>query len=302
MKKLIFSIMLIFCFSLAYGQTRFKHILITNDDGIEDADRLAALAKGLQDSADRISIIVPAFDRSGTSNHSAYGKYRSVLEITCRYVDKKNNIAAYTLPANPADCVLLGLGGFFGEDRPDLVLSGINGGPNIGPGWFGSGTIGAARSAAFLGVKAIAFSGFDDNNKESFSVIPGWINKFISSGVIEAMDKNSYLTVGFPRIPFEKIKGVRLAERRVSFDRPELFRFGKIYGKEPHVPDNKTIWSLEPTGNPSNLEIKQDDYYLRQGFVIITPMTIDENNRTLMQNIRKKLDLIPDFPKSGERE
>ncbi len=296
MKKYMLFLILFFCFNVIYGQARFKHILITNDDGIEDADRLLALARGVKDAANHISIIVSTFDRSGTSNHTTYGKHQSVLEITCKYIDKDNNITVYTIPANPADCVLLGLSGFFGENRPDLVLSGINSGPNIGPGWFGSGTIGAARTAAFLGVKAVALSGFDSNNKDSFSVIPKWINEFISSGLIETIDKNSYFTVGFPRIPLEKIKGVRLKKRRISYDRPELISFSKIYGKEPHVTRNKTIWVLESNQNLNHSETKYDDYFLQQNFIIITPMTIDENNRTLMNEIQEKRNLIPDFP------
>jgi 5'-nucleotidase len=297
MKKHILLLMLFLCFHLAYGQTKFDHILITNDDGIEDADRLLALAKSVKNVANRVSIIVSAFDRSGTSNHAVYGKYQSTLEVTCRYLDKENNIAAYTLPANPADCVFLGLSGFFGDDRPDLVLSGINSGPNIGPDWFGSGTIGAARTAAFLGVRAIAFSGFDDDYEKSFSVIPDWIKEFISSGFIDEIGKNSYLTVGFPRIPFEEIKGVRLAARRASYNNPERLSFNKIYGEEPDVPDNETIWVLEVTGNPINQETKHDDYYLQQGFIIITPMTIDENDSALMHKPREKTDLIPKFYK-----
>ncbi len=297
MKKHIMVLMLLLCFHLAYGQTRFNHILITNDDGIEDADRLLALSKSVKDVANRVSIIVSAFDRSGTSNHTIYGKYQSTFEVTCKYFDKENNISAYTLPANPADCVLLGLSGFFGDDRPDLVLSGINSGPNIGPDWFGSGTIGAARMSAFLGVKAIAFSGFDDDNNESFSVIPGWITKFISSGFIDEISRNSYLTVGFPRIPFEDIKNVILAERRVSHDYPELIHLKNIHGKEPHVPENTTIWVIGSAENLDDKEIKKDDCYFQQGFIIITPMTIDENNSVLMKKLKEKTDLIPKFYK-----
>lgn len=295
MKKHVLFILLLLCFQLSYGQTKFHHILITNDDGIEDAERLLALAERVSNVADRVSIIVSAFDRSGTSNHTTYGKYQSVLEITCEYCDKEKNITVYTMPANPADCVLLGLGGFFGDDVPDLVLSGINGGSNIGPDWFGSGTIGAVRTSAFLGVKAIAFSGFDDDNKKSFSLIPKWIEEFISSGIADEIGKNNYLTVGFPEIPFEKIKGVKLAERRISYDKTDVFSFKKIYGEEPQNTGHKTIWTLEITGNPVDHDHKYDDSYLYEGYIIITPMSIDENDKTLMKKLKEKTNLIPGF-------
>lgn len=295
MKKRILLLMMFLCVYLVSGQTRFKHILITNDDGIEDSDRLFALALSVKDVANRVSIIVSAFDRSGTSNHTLYGKYKSSFEVTCEYVDKNKNIAVYTIPDNPADCVLLGLSGFFGDDRPDLVLSGINSGPNIGASWFGSGTIGAARTAAFLGVKAIAFSGFNKRNKKSFSMIPKWIKAFISSGIIDEIGKNSYLTVGFPRIPLEDIKGIKLVERRISYDNPEAFIMKKIYGNQPHLRENETIWIPEITKNPNDKNLKYDDFYLQKGFIVITPMTINENDTNLLKKLKKKNDRIPKF-------
>lgn len=302
MKKFFLIIVFLLCGSLANGQSRFDHILITNDDGIEDSDRLIALAKSVKDVADRVSIIVSVFDRSGTSNYTAYGKYQSTFEVTCEYLDNENNIAVYTLPSYPADCILLGLGGFFGDDRPDLVLSGINSGPNIGPAWFRSGTIGAARTSAFLGVKAIALSGFDDDYEPSFSVIPGWIKELISSGFIDGMEKHSYLTVGFPRLPFEKIKGVRLVERRISYDKPELIGFRKIYGEEPHAADKTTIWAVEVTGNPIDPNTKYDDHYLQQGFIVITPMSVDENSSSMINRLKQKTGLIPKFNKKTQND
>lgn len=296
MKKFILLLLFVGV-NLTFAQTRFSHILITNDDGIEDADRLLALAKGVSNVADRVSIVVSEFDRSGTSNHTTFGKHQSTLQVTCKYYDKENNIAVYTTPGNPADCVILGLGGLFGDDVPELVLSGINGGPNIGPEWFGSGTIGAVRMAAYFGVKAIAFSGFDSDNEKSFSVIPDWIAKFILSGFINDIDKYSYLTVGFPEIPFEEIKGSKLIERRVTYDKPEALGFKRIYGDEPNIPKNTTVWTLDIKGNPFDMEVKLDDYYLHQGFITITPMTIDENDNTLKKRLEEKVGLIPEFNK-----
>jgi 5'-nucleotidase len=289
-------------FALLFIQTsttqkpyKYNHILITNDDGIEDVDRLLALAKSVKKVAEKASIVVSAFDRSGTSNQTTFGKYQSTLEVTCRYLDKKNNITIYTIPGNPADCVLLGLSGLFPNDKPDLVLSGINGGANIGPGWFGSGTIGAIRASAFLGVKGIALSGFDDDDKRSFKVVPEWVTKFISSELIKEIDKNSYLTIGFPDVPLEKIKGIKMAQRRVSLDNPNAIRFHKVVGKNPHEPENKTIWSIKSVGEINNKSIKSDDTYLKEGYIIITPMSIDENNITLKNTFQKKTKLISEF-------
>lgn len=279
----------------AQNNVRVNHILITNDDGIEDADRLIALAKSVKAVANRVSIVVSSFDRSGTSNHTTFGKHQLTLQVTCKYYDKENNIAAYVTPGNPADCVLLGLQGLFQDDKPDLVLSGINGGANIGPEWFTSGTIGAVRTAAFLGVPGIALSGFDDDDERSFKLIPQWITKLISSGLLTELTKNSYLTIGFPKVPLEKINGVKLSSRKISVDNPELITSHKILGDDPYKPENSTVWSIKYTGAIRDSVIKQDDAFLKEGYIIITPMSIDENNTVVFEVLQKKRNQIPEF-------
>ena len=174
-------------------------------------------------------------------------------------------------------------------------MSGINGGANIGPGWFGSGTIGAIRMSAFLGVRGIALSGFDDDDERSFEVIPQWITQFISSAIMDEIDKNSYLTIGFPEIPLEEIKGVKVADRRISYDEPDSIVFYKIHGDDPHKPKNTTVWALKHLGNPIDTSVKYDDIYLKEGYIVITPMSINENNTKLLSAFQIGMDQIPQF-------
>lgn len=288
-------VLLIFVHSVvAQNDFKYNHILITNDDGIADADRLLALARSVKKVANRVSIVVSTFDRSGTSNQLTFGKHQTTIEITCKYDDPESNISAYVTPGNPADCVLIGLSGLFGEDRPDLVLSGINGGANIGLGWFSSGTIGAIRTAAFLGVPGIALSGFDDDDPRSFTVIPDWVTKLISSDVIDHLGRNNYLTVGFPDTSLDEIKGVKVARRKISFDQPEAIVFQKIHGEEVNTPENTTIWTLNDWGISRGQE-EIDMTYLEAGYIVITPMTINENNEQLLKTLEGRRELIPDF-------
>ena len=282
-------------FGLAQKGIKYSHILITNDDGVEDADRLLALAKSVKKVSKRVSIVVSSFDRSGTSNHTTFGKYQSSLEITCEYQDTINNISLYETPGNPSDCVLLGLNGLFPEDKPDLVLSGINSGANIGPGWFRSGTVGAIRTAAFLGVRGVALSGFDDDDERSYKAIPKWVTQLISSDLITQVDKNSYLTVGFPEIPLEEIKGIKIVERKISLNNPESVVFNMIHGNDPHNEENKTIWTMEYRGDTKVSPNKYDEDYLKEGYIVITPMTVNENNTFLINSFLEKVNAIPQF-------
>lgn len=297
MRKLIPILGLLICVHCVTAQNDFKynHILITNDDGIGDADRLLALASSVKKVANRVTIVVSAFDRSGSSNQLTYGKHRKTIEVTCKYDDPENNISAYEIPGNPADCVLIGLSGLFGEDRPDLVLSGINGGANIGLGWFSSGTIGAIRTSAFLGVPGVALSGFDDDDPRSFEVIPNWVAQFISTDLVSQLGENDYLTVGFPEVPLDEVKGIKLASRMISFDQPESIVFRKIHGDEIDKPDNTTIWTLQDWGNINAANKENDLTSLAAGFIVITPMSIDENHGQLLKTFQNQKDLIPEF-------
>lgn len=274
-------------------QKMYNHILITNDDGIEDKDRLIALAKHVGTIANRVSIMVSNRDRSGTSNYTLIGKHQDSLVVNTLAEKSADNISIHVVSGNPADCVLLGLSGFFGSDRPDLVLSGINGGPNTGPGWIGSGTIGAIRAAATLGVKGIALSGFDSSDERSFTLVPQWITAFISSKAISLLQKNDYLTIAFPE-PMKTIKGVKLIERRISPDNPRQLAFREETGKELDKGDSMTIWRFYYKGDPIDKTITRfDDSFLENGYIVITPMTINENNEPLFKRLVEVE--IPDF-------
>lgn len=275
--------------------SKFNHILITNDDGIENIDILIALAMSMKLISNRVSIVVSTQDRSGSSNYLAFGKYKSSYEITTEYFDENKKIGIFTIPAYPADCVLLSLSGLFSNDRPDLVLSGINGGSNIGPAWFNSGTIGAVRTATFLGVKGISFSGFDDDNKDAFRTIPAWIAKFLDSGIIEKIEQDSYLTVAFPEMPLDKIKGIKISKRRISYSHPKAIHFNKVHGGDINESNGKTIWAFAPKEKPSDETAKDDVYYLVKGFIIISAMTINENNEGLLEKLKSMESILPKF-------
>lgn len=285
---LIFIGVISFC-DHSYANTKnnhYKHILITNDDGIGDIERLKGLADAVKGSADRVSIFVSDADRSGSSNHTVLGKHLKTLSVTIVSVDTINHISVYTTPGNPADCVLLGLSGFFGDDRPDLVLSGINGGANSGPEWFGSGTIGAARMAGFLGVKAVALSGCDEKNP-NFPAVTKWIDRFINSPSVKLIEKNQYITIGFP----EKgsIKGIKAAERRVSCEFPENIITKKVSPALDKSEANTSNWTMDFKADPRDMNRSFDDTYIRDGYIVVTVMSIDENNKPATKKIVRSL-------------
>ncbi len=123
------------------------HILLSNDDGV-DAPGLRALHEALRARGHRVSVVAPSVDRSGSSvSVTTHGSLR-VREVA-------PGISA--VDGTPADCVRVALATLL-DEPPDLVVSGVNFGQNIGAGTVSSGTVGAAITAAALGVPAIAVS------------------------------------------------------------------------------------------------------------------------------------------------
>ncbi|MFZ6014429.1 MAG: hypothetical protein ACOYXT_29085, partial [Bacteroidota bacterium] len=88
---------------------------------------------------------------------------------------------------------------------------------------------------------------------------------------------------------------VKLSSRKISFDKPELITAHKIYGDESHKPENSTVWSIKYAGAVSDIGIKLDDAFLKEGYIVITPMSIDENNTVLFEDLQKKRNQIPEF-------
>lgn len=124
------------------------HILLTNDDGY-DAPGILALQRALKASGHRVTMVAPSEEQSATSMSTT--PHRS---IALQQLDADS----WHLDARPADTVLVALNHLLVEDPPDLVLAGINFGPNLGIGLHASGTVGAAVMALIHGFPAIAVS------------------------------------------------------------------------------------------------------------------------------------------------
>jgi 5'/3'-nucleotidase SurE len=170
-----------------------KRVLLTNDNGIDDP-KLHALARAFAAVAETW-VIAPSTDRSGGTNYmpaTRSGTYR----LTPR--DLGENIHAFAVDGFPADCVVFALAGPMREARPDLVVSGINGGANLADDWLGSGTIGAARTAAYLGIPAIAVSGLDADEGALVQKAAQWVVSLARSSAVRRLRPPHYLTVSLP--------------------------------------------------------------------------------------------------------
>ncbi|MBB6250066.1 5'/3'-nucleotidase SurE [Nitrospirillum iridis] len=127
---------------------RFGRVLLTNDDGI-NAPGLALLAELAAEIADEVWVVAPEKDQSGMS--------RAVTLMAPLRVEERGP-RRYAVTGTPSDCAIFGLRHLLKDSAPDLVLSGVNRGANVGDEVPYSGTVAAALTARLLGVPAIAFS------------------------------------------------------------------------------------------------------------------------------------------------
>jgi 5'-nucleotidase len=190
----------------------------------------------------------------------------------------------YAVDGFSSDCVVLGALGIFNERKvlPDLVISGINGGANEGPSWFGSGTVGAARTAAFMGIPAIAVYSIHKSDTNAGKSVSTWVADFIKTDMVRKVKHFEYFTVSVPR-DLEKIKGANVVERDVSIInsiRACLVRENKSETKA----GQKDYWTISFKRKASNeINHKRALYYYMKNYIVIIPMTIDENNYRILK-------------------
>lgn len=177
-------------------------ILLANDDGV-NATGIRALYQELKifDS----TIIAPLEERS-TTGHSLS------LDKPLRLERLEDNI--YGCSGFPADCVLMGIGHLMKGNRPDVVVSGINRGANLGQDLYYSGTIAAAREATFHGIPAIAVSLVFNNVTENhlYETAAKVIKMCLDEGLHKHLPPMTLLNVNVPNLPLAELKGAKLTE------------------------------------------------------------------------------------------
>jgi 5'-nucleotidase len=242
-------------------------ILISNDDGYL-APGLAALAKAMSAIAE-IMVIAPDGNRSGSSNSLTLDRPLSVTKAANGF---------YFVNGTPSDCVHIALTGMFGF-KPDLIVSGINNGQNMGDDTLYSGTVAAATEGYLFGIPAIAFSQVHGGWAEVDSAAQV-ARELVEQGFAE-LPRPFLLNVNVPNLPRAAIKGIqatRLGKRHMSEP--------VIRAKDPH---GREIFWIGPTGAVRDAGEGTDFHATAAGFVSITPLQIDLTHTAQFDALRKSL-------------
>lgn len=229
-------------------------ILLSNDDGVYAAG-LATLYEHLSEHFE-VSVIAPDRNCSGMSN---------ALSLHQPLRVQKTEKGFYSVNGTPSDCVQLGINsGLFEE--PDLVVSGINHGPNLGDDTIYSGTVAAALEGRHLGHPAIAVSLCAKQNQH-FETAAQLTVQIIKKLVEHPLQKNQVLNVNVPNLAMQQIKGIRAT------------RCGKRHRAETMIRDtdpfgNRIFW-YGKLGNEADAGIGTDFHAVNGGYCSVSPLSTD---------------------------
>ncbi len=183
-----------------------RHILVTNDDGIE-APGLWKLAEAMTEIG-KVLVVAPAAEASGSGTMVTYRRDLQVQPVP----ERIPGVKAYMVDGTPADCVLIGLRQLK-EGWISVVAAGINAGPNLGVDLLLSGTCGAALIGAFRTLTSIAIS-LDLEPTEESEPEPHWqtgelVARMVARGIEEGtVPEGAFLNVNVPALPPEELRGV----------------------------------------------------------------------------------------------
>jgi len=243
-------------------------ILLSNDDGYS-APGLNILAEHIAKIAD-ITVVAPERNRSGASNSLTLDRPLSV---------KKAFNGFFYVNGTPTDCVHIALTGLM-DSMPDMVISGINDGANMGDDTIYSGTVAAAMEGYLLGIPSIAVS-MSQHNSTHFETAAR-----VAVELIQHYQKNGFsaptlLNVNVPDIPYDELQG-----RTVT-------RLGKRHKAEPVVqlktPRNETVYWVGAAGQPNDGGLGTDFHAVANQQVSISPIQVDLTSHAQLNDIKQWL-------------
>jgi 5'-nucleotidase len=241
------------------------HIMVTNDDGIQ-APGILALTAALRELGD-VTVVAPDRERSA-AGHSL------TLHSPLRVFELKKGF--YAVDGTPTDCVNMGIHSLL-SFRPDLVVSGINHGPNLGDDITYSGTVAAAMEATLMGIPAMAVSLATYERSGHFSVAALVAVRLAKQVIANGLPEDTFLNVNIPDCSEADMNSVLVTRQgKRSF-------VGKIEDKtDPRGRKYYWIGSEEPSFND---EEGTDFHALNRRHVSVTPLHLDLTNYESMKII-----------------
>ncbi|MBL0677117.1 5'/3'-nucleotidase SurE [Aeromonas dhakensis] len=244
-------------------------ILVSNDDGVH-AEGIRALSEALA-TCGEVIVVAPDRNRSGAS-HSL------TLEVPLR-VTRIAETGYHAVKGTPTDCVHLAVNELV-RPEPDMVVAGINHGANLGDDVIYSGTVAAATEGRHLGFPSLAISLV---GKTHFATAAHYAALLVKGMMVHPLPADQILNVNVPDLPLDQIKGIRVT------------RLGNRHRAESVIctedPRGQPIYWIGPPGSQQDAGEGTDFAAIEQGYVSITPLTIDMTAYSSLAGLGAWLDL-----------
>lgn len=247
-------------------------VLLSNDDGIH-APGLKALEDAIKPLVGELWVCAPETEQSATS-HSL--TLRRPLRI--RHVSDHK----YAVDGTPTDAVLLAVTEIMPDSRPDLVLSGINRGGNLGEDVTYSGTVAAAMEGALLGIPSVALSQvYQDRHTVKWATARKWTPKVLKQLLDVGWASNIFINVNFPDVTANKVKGIEVCgqgRRKIGG--------GLTKGTDPRGDDY--FW-IGPQRDEDKYKRGSDLNAVNSDMVSVTPLALDLTHRSTLKKLKEGL-------------
>lgn len=232
-------------------------ILISNDDGIH-APGLAVLEKVAQTISTDIWVVAPAHEQSGAA-HS----------LTLHYPLRPRQIAEkrFSVDGTPTDCVLMAVKELMPDQKPDLILSGVNNSQNLADDVTYSGTVAAAMEGTLLGIPSIAFSQCSSNSEIYWETALKYGPQVIKALLKKTWQPGVLINVNFPNVPAESVAGIQLTRQGLRSDYKSLIKSTD--------PRGLPYYWVGPVPNCEVVEKGTDLDAVKNKKVSVTPLHLD---------------------------
>ena len=245
-----------------------KTILVTNDDGIF-ADGIYWLWEAVKDFGN-VLVVAPDTEKSAVGHAITIAN-----PLRTKKIHRNGGFSGYAVNGTPADCVKIAVRSIL-DSPPDLVISGINIGANVGINVIYSGTVSAATEGIILGIPSIAVS-IDSHHPSDFKPAMEITRKAIRNVLEYGLPKGTLLNLNVPDLSTEKIKGVRITTQGSAF-------FKDSFEKREDPRGNNYYWMtghLSDSDSPGNT----DNQALENGFISITPIHYNLTNKSFLKDL-----------------
>ncbi|MGC9120968.1 MAG: 5'/3'-nucleotidase SurE [Sulfurihydrogenibium sp.] len=248
-----------------------KLIFLTNDDGYQSKG-LLSMRETLIKAGFEVVTVTPDRNMSGTSHSLTFTRPLKIVKLEENFY--------YVADGTPADCVHLGLNVILEGKKPDLLVSGINTGPNIGNDVFYSGTVGAAREGTLFDIPSIAFSVGSSKNPNYPEIAEVGL-KIVKAVMLKGLPKGVFLNVNIPTIPKNQIKGFLLTKQGRSAYKEEIVKYLSPSKEEYY-------WIGGEEALLEECQPGTDYTAVKEGFVSITPIKLDLTDYLAIETLDKE--------------